>query len=310
MTGLTHDEAHVRAPKPAAMMHLATRSDIKGLQRLSIHIGLLLAMGLLVTMLPGWWKAPAVLALGIVQAALFAPFHETMHQTAFASRRINAVVGWLTGALSLYSWHFYQSYHLAHHRHTQDPENDPELLQQPVPMIFGGYLLRMLGVPYWRSRIRYMIEGLRGDFSAYPFIHPDAAPRISRSIRWMVAFILSLALFIVVAFGWQALLLYWVLPQLLGQPFLRIYLLTEHTLCTQDRDGLTNTRTILTTPLIRLLMWNMPYHAEHHLYPFVPFHRLAEVHQQIRGKLAHVHPGYVNWHRVFLGRIRGLRAST
>ncbi|NDG51308.1 MAG: fatty acid desaturase, partial [Rhodospirillales bacterium] len=286
MTGLTHDEAHIRAPKPAAMMHLATRSDLKGLQRLSIHIGLLLAMGLLVAMLPGWWKAPAVLGLGIVQAALFAPFHETMHQTAFASRRINAVVGWLTGALSLYSWHFYQSYH-------------------PVSyMVFNGYLLRMLGVPYWRSRIRYIIEGLRGDFSAYPFIHPDAAPRISRSIRWMVAFILALALFIVLAFGWQALLLYWVLPQLLGQPFLRLYLLTEHTLCTQDRDGLTNTRTMLTTPLVRLLMWNMPYHAEHHLYPFVPFHRLADVHQQIRGKLAHVHPGYTNWHRGFLGKIR------
>ena len=169
-------------------------------------------------------------------------------------------------------------------------------------MVLNGYLLRMLSVPYWPSRIRYLIEGLQGGFSAYPFIHLDAAPHISRSIRWMVAFILALALFIVLAFGWQAFLLYWVLPQLLGQPFLRLYLLTEHTLCTQDRDG-------LTTPLVRLLMWNMPYHAEHYLYPFVPFHRLADVHQQIRGKLAHVHPGYANWHRGFLGKIRALRAS-
>ncbi len=304
MSGLTHEQAHIRAPKPSEMMHLAGRSDAEGFRRLAIHVGLLLVTGALVAVLPGLWKAPAVVALGIVQAALFAPFHETMHQTAFASRRVNAVVGWVCGALSLYSWHFYQSYHLAHHRHTQDPENDPELLQQPVPMYMQGYILRMLGVPYWRSRIRYIAEGLRGDMSHYPFIHPDAAPRIILSIRWMAGFIVALALFIVLVFGWQALFLYWVLPQLVGQPFLRLYLLTEHTLCTQDRDGLTNTRTMLTTAPVRLLMWNMPYHAEHHLYPFVPFHRLAEVHRQISGKLAHVHPGYANWHRLFLARIR------
>ena len=67
---------------------------------------------------------------------------------------------------------------------------------------------------------------------------------------------------------------------------------------------------MLTNPALRLLMWNMPYHAEHHLYPFIPFHRLPVAHGMLREKLAHVHPGYVNWHRVFLGRIRGLRAST
>ncbi len=304
MSDLTHEQAHTRAPKPAAMMHLAGRSDAQGLKRLAIHLGLLLVAGSLVALLPGWWKAPAVVALGIVQAALFAPFHETMHQTAFASRRINAVVGWLTGALSLYSWHFYQSYHLAHHRHTQDPLNDPELQQQPPPMEMRSYLLRMLAVPYWRSRLRYAADALRGDFSAYPFIHPDAAPRIILSMRLMLGFVLAAALFITLAFGWQALLLYWLLPQLVGQPFLRLYLFTEHTLCSQDRDGLTNTRTMLTTPAMRLLMWNMPYHAEHHLYPFVPFHRLPEVHAQLRGTIANTHPGYANWHRVFLGRIR------
>ena len=30
---------------------------------------------------------------------------------------------------------------------------------------------------------------------------------------------------------------------------------------------------MMTNPAVRLLMWNMPFHAEHHLYPFIPFHR-------------------------------------
>ncbi|RVT92249.1 fatty acid desaturase [Rhodovarius crocodyli] len=304
MSGLTHEEAHIRAPKPGAMMHLAERSDARGLVQLAIHLGLLLLTGTLVAVLPGWWKAPAIMALGVVQAALFAPFHETMHQTAFATRRLNAIVGWLAGAPSFFNWHFYQSYHLAHHRHTQDPERDPELSIQPPPARIGNYLLRLTTIPYWRSRFRIAVDGLRGDYSAYPYIHPDAAPRIIRSVRLMVAFVLGMALLAGVTLGWQAVLLFWVLPQLFGQCMLRCYLLTEHTLCSNDRDGLTNTRTMLTNPVMRLLMWNMPYHAEHHLYPFIPFHRLAEAHEVVKGRLTHVHPGYVNWHRRFVGLLR------
>ena len=96
-------------------------------------------------------------------------------------------------------------------------------------------------------------------------------------------------------FGWPTPFLYWIGPQLLAQPILRAYLLAEHTGCTLDRNGLTNTRTTLTTAPVRLLMWNMPYHAEHHLFPSIPFHRLAEAHAAIRDRLGFVQPGYLRW---------------
>jgi fatty acid desaturase len=96
-------------------------------------------------------------------------------------------------------------------------------------------------------------------------------------------------------FGWATPLAYWIGPQLLGQVPLRAYLLAEHTGCTEDRNGLTNTRTTLTSAPVRLLMWNMPYHAEHHLFPSIPFHRLADAHGLIRAKLGVLQPGYVRW---------------
>jgi fatty acid desaturase len=34
------------------------------------------------------------------------------------------------------------------------------------------------------------------------------------------------------------------------------------------------------------------YHAEHHLYPAVPFHQLPALHRLLRQKLAHVAPNY------------------
>lgn len=59
---------------------------------------------------------------------------------------------------------------------------------------------------------------------------------------------------------------YWIVPQLPGQPPLRAYPLAGHTGRTEDRNHLTNTGTTLTTASVRLPMWNMPHHAEHHRY--------------------------------------------
>ena len=273
---------------------LQVRSNRRGGMRLAIHIALLIAAGWLVAVSSGWTVLPAVFVLGLVQVALFAPAHETMHQTAFASRRANAIVGWLTSCPSLLNWHFYAAYHVVHHRHTQIPGLDPEL-GAPPPVSVAGYALRIAGVPYWRLRLKVAADCLRGDLGAYPYVTAAMAPKIILSGRAMIAFMLGGSALSMVLFGWASPLLYWIVPQLLGQPPLRAYLLAEHTGCSQDSNGLTNTRTTLTSAPVRLLMWDMPYHAEHHLYPSIPFHRLADAHAIIRSKLGHLQPGYVRW---------------
>src|SRR5207245_1974774 len=88
-------------------------------------------------------------------------------------------------------------------------------------------------------------------------------------------------------------LLVWIVPWIVGQVFLRPYLLAEHTACASTRDCLENTRTTLTLPLVRLFAWNMPYHAEHHAYPAIPFHALPRLHERVRGKIENLEPGYV-----------------
>ncbi len=275
---------------------LSRRSDPRGALRIVLHAALLGGAGWLVLLsIGGFWLLPAMLLLGAVQVALFAPLHETMHLTAFASRRANAVIGWLTACPSLMNWHFYAAFHLAHHRHTQDPARDPELTP-PAPENLRGYLLRVLAVNYWRARIAVLRDGWRGDLSAYPYIAPAAAPRIVASLRWMCVFNLALVLLSAWLVAWWAPLVFWIGPQLLGQPLLRLYLLTEHTGCTLDANGLTNTRTTLTNPVLHLLMWNMGYHAEHHLYPSIPFHRLADAHAALRDRLGVIQPGYARWH--------------
>ncbi len=277
---------------------LQGRSDLRGGIRLATHVMLLIGAGWLVAVSSGWANLPAVFLLGLVQVALFAPAHETMHQTAFASRRANAIVGWLASCPSLLNWDFYAAYHLAHHRHTQMPGLDPELAMAPVASV-GAYAMRVLGVPYWTLRLRVVADCWRGDLSSYPYVTAAAAPRIIRSVRLMTIVLLGCSVVSMMVFGLATPFLYWIGPQLLGQPPLRAYLLAEHNGCTQDRNGLTNTRTTLTCAPVRLLMWDMPYHAEHHLFPSIPFHRLADAHGLIRDKLRHVQRGYVRWNVAF-----------
>jgi fatty acid desaturase len=278
---------------------LSIRSNHRGAVRLGIHLALLTGAGWLVALSGPITLLPAMLLLGLVEAALFAPIHETMHLTAFASRRANAIVGWLAACPSMLNWHFYGVFHLAHHRHTQDPLRDPELLMQP-PESINGYIARVSGLPYWRARALVMRDCLRGDLSAYPYIPAQARARVILSVRLMMLFVATCAIGSAIVFGWWVPLKYWLIPMLLGQPFLRAYLLTEHTLCSNDANGLTNTRTTITTSAIRLLLWNMSYHAEHHLYPSIPFHRLPDAHAALRDRLGVLQNGYARWHRGFV----------
>jgi hypothetical protein len=51
------------------------------------------------------------------------------------------------------------------------------------------------------------------------------------------------------AAGSPAPLIYWIVPALLGQPWLRLFLLAEHAGCPQVRDMLANSRTTYPVPL-------------------------------------------------------------
>jgi len=99
----------------------------------------------------------------------------------------------------------------------------------------------------------------------------------------------------------------WLIPLLLGFPFLRIYLLAEHAGCAFVPNMLANTRTTLTNRLVCFIAWNMPYHIEHHVFPTVPFHRLPHFHKRIREYSYHVENGYLAFARQYVEDISQAR---
>ncbi len=297
---------HGNAPL-AEIDGLTGRSDATGLLRLGAHAGLLLGTAAAIRLTSGSvWVAPAVLAHGIVLAALFAGLHESVHRTAFSSRRLSDGVAATIGFLQLLPARHFRLFHLAHHRFTGNPAHDPELLTAR-PASLPRYLRHVSGWEHWAQRFGELWRHARGRVWA-PYVPEAQRALIVREARWHAAIYLAIAGG-AVATGWTAPLLYWWLPLLLGQPWLRLVLLAEHSGCPQVRDMLGNTRTTFTTATVRFLMWNMPYHAEHHAFPGVPFHALPLLHVRLADRLQVTQSGYVAFQRAYLHEL-GKKAVT
>ena len=132
-----------------------------------------------------------------------------------------------------------------------------------------------------------------------PFVPPAKQDAIIREARVLWACYAAVLAISIVLRRTDA-LNYWILPALAGQPFLRLYLLSEHAGCASSDDIFANTRTTYTSAPVRFLAWQMPFHVEHHAYPAIPFHALRKVNARVRSRIAVSGAGYLAVHRGFL----------
>jgi len=297
------------------LARLNERSDSKGLRQLTWHIGLLLAGGLLwglplAGIEPGGLVIPwplrlvGLLLLGLGLAFSFCVMHESGHRTAFVSRQLNDTVAWWAGVLSFYNADFYRRYHQWHHRYTHLPGLDPELEDTP-PDGLASYILELSAIPWWIGKFRGHLAGLRGDFTGRPYIPAEAIPAVRRSIQLQFC-VYGVLLLASIPAGNGFLFWFWALPLALAQPLLRFVMMAEHGGCPFVPQALRNTRTTLTLWPLRLLMWQMPFHVEHHLYPSLPFHSLARAHALLAPRIDHLDRGYLAVHRGFLANLAAL----
>lgn len=293
---------HRRLVDRASLIRLDRQSDARGLGRLAGHVAALAAAGWLVLASAGSpFLVPAMVLFGAILVFFFAPLHETVHRTAFRSRRLNDAVAWVAGAILLLPPEYFRRFHFAHHRHTQDPARDPELAT-PKPRSLGRWLWLVSGFPYWIAEIGLITRHAAGRVTE-SFVPAHARARVIREARILYTVYSAVALAAVSA-GSTLPLLLWVGPALLGQPLLRLYLLAEHTGCADSPDMLENSRTTRTNALVRYFAWNMPFHAEHHAYPSVPFHALPALHRLVADALGCRGAGYLAVERGILARIR------
>lgn len=257
-----------------------------------------------------WWNLVlAFLFYGLTVCSTFAAEHETIHNTAFKSKRLNRIASRIAGWLHFYPASIFRELHFTHHRYTHIPGKDPEISLggKPAPNTIGSlpmYLAWLSGFPLLGFKLFISLVCALGlpkplRQKLFPFIRPEMRREVvpDSIVLWLMLTGIVLAA-ILVHPGFWALLL----GQLIGHCMLASYLVMEHNGLPHEGDILDKTRSIKTNAFVRFLMWNMPYHAEHHAYPAVPFHALPELHERMQGELKHQEEGHAEFH---LGVVKG-----
>ncbi|NJM51833.1 MAG: fatty acid desaturase family protein [Sphingomonadales bacterium] len=229
----------------------------------------------------------ALIIIGGRQLGLAILMHEAAHGLLHPDRRINNFTGqWLSGAATGSDLYAYRSYHLTHHRYTQQAE-DPDLsLSAPFPVSKASLKRKMLrdltGQTFGKQRGHQFTAAFNALKAIRAGTGGDNAKAIARTAgRFLLiqAILLTVSL---MTLGWVPFLLWLAALATTFQLFARIRNIAEHA-CTPtgSNDPFTHARTTRAGWVARASVapyW-VNFHSEHHLFMGVPCYRLPDAHR-------------------------------
>lgn len=274
---------------PEELSQLRRRSDIKGTLCVA-HAWLVIAGCMAAFAL---YPNPLVLALGIVivgtrQLGLAILMHDAAHGVLTESKRLNVFLGQYLCAWPLFSdVHAYRSYHLQHHRHTQQRE-DPDLsLSAPFPITRSSFWRKMVRDLTGQTVFKQRVAQFRNAFTVKGGTTLDGLRKGFGRLGGAIAFNLALFLGLTLAGYWYLFFLLWVLPFFVWFPLVtRIRNIAEHAVVPDNDDPFRQARTTRANWLWRACVapyW-VNYHVEHHLLMYIPCYNLPRFHDILMRK--------------------------
>jgi fatty acid desaturase len=262
----------------------------------------------------GMAATPVALAIiGGRHLGLAILMHDGAHGLLHPNRKWNNWLGqWPSGAATGSDLYAYRTYHLTHHKFTQQPE-DPDLsLSAPFPTSRASLRRKVIrdltAQTFFKQRSHQIAAAWRGvkamlaneasdgqrDTSAgralnlqsrsgvdAPVSNVDGAKTTARTVGRFLAVQLIVLAVSLLFWGWTPFLLWIVALATTFQLFLRIRNIAEHA-CTTTGSGdpFTHARTTLAGWWERATVapyW-VNYHSEHHLFMGVPCYSLPHTH--------------------------------
>ncbi len=225
------------------------------------------------------------------------PWHGLPHPLDKRSIVLDFIV-YLISSFIYCEEHCFRRYtHASHHTHTYHRGLDAQIpFKEPLTVV--GWLNAISGLGLLVDDICAFFRNATGNFAQLTLACTprNELPKLQRNAR--IYLVLYAGLGVAIYSGADFLLWYFVLPRLLGGLVMGCFVILQHLEMTEDQmDIRESTRSFSTNALARFLYMNMNYHIEHHLYPTVPFHALAELNAAIRNQLPDPDPGLclMNW---------------
>jgi fatty acid desaturase len=289
-------------PRPSLdaseLERLYARSDARAAFYL-LSIALALGLALALASCGKGGIVAAIVLVGALQHHLSIVHHEANHFLLFRGRLWNEAVGALAGYAVGFTM-AYRSIHLEHHRLLgQDGDPDAEnYVRYPLSRLglAGSVLWNLSGLATARQFLRQTV--LR------PRSAPGAKASSWKELPLLVLTQAAIAAGFWAAGGFELYLLLWVLPLVtIAKTLAQLRNIAEHTLLRDNGDPeLSRYRTIR----VGWIEWfffapmNFNFHAEHHLYPGIPFHHLPGAHRLLAARPEYaravcLHDGYLSF---------------
>jgi beta-carotene hydroxylase len=203
-----------------------------------------------------WWLTPVIVFLIFV--AVVTVTHDVVHGSLGLRRRQTDWALFLMGAVLLGSGHAYRTTHIQHHRlfpSDDDPEGYPAKISLLGAVLYGPvFLYRLWWWAYCRNKGRPVQRLWLLAEASLPF-----SAVIGGILLWKTTPAVLVYAVLVIVGGWVF-------------PLLTVHLPHKN----YGDTPLTQTHT-LRGRIIPALFLELTYHLEHHLYPQVPSHHLAEL---------------------------------
>ena len=183
--------------------------------------------------------------------------------------------------------------HTRHHTDTIIVGRDPEI-PAPRPPDLLGIAMSLFSLKTGPGEILKVLLHCTGRLTAAEetYIPGEEQHKVYRNAR---IWVLIHALVIAVAIGSGSILplMYIGLPSFYGAWEQLLCGLTQHIGLAEDvLDHRLNCRTVYMNPISRFLYWEMNYHVEHHMFPMVPYHNLAKLHEELKHDMPVPYSGF------------------
>ena len=265
------------------MKELMQRSDGPALRDTAIWLGLFVVFAAGAIYFWGsWWSVPFFICYGVLYgSSTDSRWHECGHGTAFKTRWLNTVIYQMACFMIMREPTVWRWSHARHHTDTIIVGRDPEIGFMRPPVLLRG-LVNFFALANTPKTILGILYHATGQLTPAEktFIPEMEWHKVYSTARiWTVLHLIPIGLAIYFH-SWLPVLLVGPLPTMYGA-WLEVYFgITQHAGLAEDvLDHRLNSRTVYMNPLFRFIYWNMNYHVEHHMFPMVPYYRLAELHE-------------------------------
>ncbi|NNM75935.1 hypothetical protein HJG53_03305 [Sphingomonas sp. ID1715] len=244
---------------------------------LTVQVGLL-ALGIGGAVSPWWLTLP----LGICSYLGYTPAHEAIHRNIVRSRRfdpMNRLIGWWGALMTGMTWPLLLRTHLAHHQHTNAPDDPDLFVQGSLPRLFAlaalSIVTNLVPIPVWTLLFGQNAPNL-GYLDGWKVMSAREwrQHQIVHGIMCVIVWTLVLS-----GYGPAAFALY-VIPATIGRLLMGIFLswLPHRPFITGDRYALASLRR---ARWLSLASVGHSLHLVHHLWPRVPFYRYAALYRAL-----------------------------